>query len=433
MEQAQVLPTFGCRKEVLLSETGGDRATAYTMSNKILHVRDKLLCSWLDSRRLNHWAIVNPVNGSVEQRGTFPGQMADNHCGMALAVMSDGTIHALSGAHHGGFAHYGLATGSNWSEWQRLGMVGRRATYPSLAVDPDDTLHFCYRSSCSGGWELLYQRLSKGGVWTQPVPLVRNSYPGYIYWTNSLTTGPDGRLHLFFQNPFKPSAKTRYYGAGYLVSADGGRSWRQQDDGAPIEPPIEVLAAHRIEGKEINEAHIVEELVPDSFRLSHYYHGIHLSNSAVDGKGRPWVVLHRVQKEATLYHLEDGEWVGCELLPIVQGILPRWRIHTQSSLVVSADSTAHLALVVAPGDKPGWGPSEAEIIRLQLKIDGRVRKIGLVDRPNPQRARWLPSLEHRVLNAGSSESALLFTDGINAGGAAANQNDVSTKVRIQLW
>jgi len=59
MEQAQALPTFGRRKEVLLSETGGDRATAYTMSNKILRVRDKLFCSWLGSHRLNHWAVVD--------------------------------------------------------------------------------------------------------------------------------------------------------------------------------------------------------------------------------------------------------------------------------------------------------------------------------------------------------------------------------------
>ena len=293
MEQPQAPTIFGCRKEVLLSETGGDRATAYTMSNKVLRVRDK-------------------------------------------------------------------------------------------------------------------------------------------YWTNSLATGPDGRLHLFFQVPFKPSPKTRYYGAGYLVSADGGRSWRQVEDGAPIRPPLEVLAAHRIEGKDINDAHVVEEIVHANFRLSHYYHGIHLSNTAVDGTGRPWVVFHRVQKEATLYHLEDGDWVGRELPPIVRSVLPKWRIHTQSSLVVRADGAAHLALVVAPEDQPGWGPSEAEILRLQLTSNGRVHRIGLVDRPDPRRARWLPSLEHRVVNAGSNESALLFTDGINAGGASANRNDVSTKVRMQL-
>ena len=432
MEQPQTPPTFGGGKEVMLSETGGDRATAYTMSNKILRVRDKLLCSWLGSQRRNHWAIVDPVNGAIEERGTFPGRMADNHCGVALAGLSDGTIHALSGAHSGRFTHYGLAAGSDWSGWRRLGMVGREATYPSLIVDPDDTLHLCYRSNSSGGWELLYQRLAKGGEWTEPVPLVRNNYPGYIYWTNSLAAGPDGRLHLFFQVPFKPSAKTRYYGAGYLVSADGGGSWSQVEDGAPIRLPLEVLAAQRIEGKEINEAHVVEEIVHTNFRLSHYYHGIHLSNTAVDGKGRPWVVLHRVQKEATLYHLEDGKWVGRELLPIVRSILPKWRIHTQSSLLVRPDGAAHLALVVAPEDNLGWGPSEAEILRLQLKPNGRMRRIGLADRPDPDRARWLPSLEHRVVNAGSREPALLFTDGINAGGASANQNEVNTKVRLQL-
>ena len=46
-------------KEVLLSETGGDRATGYAMSNKILRIRDKLLCTWLDCSRFNHWAIVD--------------------------------------------------------------------------------------------------------------------------------------------------------------------------------------------------------------------------------------------------------------------------------------------------------------------------------------------------------------------------------------
>ena len=61
--------TTGKPRSILLSKTGGDRATAYAMSNKIARHNGRLLCTWIDSSRQNRWALVDPADGNILYQG----------------------------------------------------------------------------------------------------------------------------------------------------------------------------------------------------------------------------------------------------------------------------------------------------------------------------------------------------------------------------
>lgn len=103
-------------RNILLSNTGGDRGTAYVMSNKIARPDGRLICTWIDSDRQNRWALVDPKSGEVLRVGTVGEPRRDNHCGAAMATDIDGTLHLIIGGHHAPFVHYRMPTGSD--QWQ---------------------------------------------------------------------------------------------------------------------------------------------------------------------------------------------------------------------------------------------------------------------------------------------------------------------------
>ena len=70
-------------RQVMLSTTGGDRATGYTMNNKIVALPVGDLCTWLDSERQNRWAMVDRKRFEVVRSGTIGDPGLDNHCGAA--------------------------------------------------------------------------------------------------------------------------------------------------------------------------------------------------------------------------------------------------------------------------------------------------------------------------------------------------------------
>jgi len=131
---------------VLLSKTGGDRGTAYVMSNKIARRGGRLICTWIDSRRQNQWAMVDPNSGKILRTGPVGEPRRDNHCGAAMTTDVDGTLHLVVGAHHGPLVHYRMPPDDD--EWQVVEdgrAVGQLSTYPSLVCDGNGTLHLTYR------------------------------------------------------------------------------------------------------------------------------------------------------------------------------------------------------------------------------------------------------------------------------------------------
>ncbi|MHC4406440.1 MAG: BNR-4 repeat-containing protein, partial [Planctomycetota bacterium] len=239
-------------RSVLLSKKGGDRATAYVMSNKIARRGGLLLCTWLDVDRQNRWALVDPTDAKILREGTVGQPRKDNHCGAALATDPDGALHLLVGAHHGSFVHYRMAAdGDDWEPVEDGRAIGQAATYPSLVCDAHATLHLTYRYEPGGrDARLYYARRPTSRPWSEPRELVRCAVSEHSWLTGALKAGPEGRLHVVVSNTLPvpdvgPAA--RYYGASHLYSDDSGRSWRQFGDAESLKLPAPAAELKRIE------------------------------------------------------------------------------------------------------------------------------------------------------------------------------------------
>ena len=423
---------------ILLSKTGGDRATGYVMSNKIARREGMVVCTWLASERQNRWALVDPASGKVVREGAVGKPQSDNHCGAALATDTDGTLHLLVGAHHGSFVHYRMPPGrAGWEPVEDGRAIGQAATYPSVVCDGKGTLHLTYRYEPGGRNACLYYcRRPRGGRWSEPRSLVKNAVAEHSWLTNSIEVGPRGRVHVVVSNtlPFPgPRARGRYYGASHLYSDDSGQTWQQFGDDKPLTLPAPAAQLKRIEGDALRQERIEARYGGPPGPLNSYYHKILLSNVAVDERGRPWAIVHNLLNgSAELYRHEDAAgWVGIELRDSVTSLLPGFRVLHCGQVSRHRDGTIEAVLMVAPEAEPGWGTKGTELVRLLVGPDGSIARTELVRGRDPDLPHWLPSIERWCSHAPIDRPALLFTRGINAGGYQHNRNRVNTEVWLQ--
>ena len=423
-------------RSILLSQTGSDRATAYVMSNKILRRGEHLICTWLDSSRQNQWAMLDPGSGVVQHGGTIGDVGVDNHCGAALASTGSSSLYAVTGGHRTPFAFFQLPPEPNATTWVAVDGLNVVGTYPSLVSDSNETLHLAYRCHGADYWTLSYCRRPQGRPWSEPRVLVRASVPGYIYWTNALAVGPEGRLHLVLGNTRQLSDGSTYYGASHIYSDDSGEHWWQFSADRPLNPPIDAVQLALIEGDSLDPSRRLtaeRAAAVSQTRLNPIHLQLLLSNPVIDDRGYPWVVLHNcLAGNAMVFHADDGLWHGLPLVHEVEHLLPGYRVHMQSSLSRAASGELLAALMVAPRDHPEWGPSETELVRLRISQDGLVSQAELVCRPNPMVAHWLPSFEQWCWRDPVEMPAFMYTRGINAGGGPHNVNSVNTEVWLQL-
>jgi hypothetical protein len=429
----------GAARTLLLSRTGGDRATAYVMTGKIVRRQGLLMCTWLDVDRQNRWALVDPNKADVLREGTVGQVCKDNHCGAAVATDVDGTLHLVIGAHHGAFVHYRMPAGED--EWQPVedGLaIGQAATYPSLVCDTRGTLHLTYRHEPGGrNARLHYHRRPTDGRWSEPRVLAQNAVSEHSWLTNSIEVGPKGRLHLVLSNTLPvPDAgpAARYYGASHLYSDDSGHSWRQFGEAEPLALPVPGAKLRRIESDLLDPQRIEAEYGGPRGPLNSYYHKILLSNVAVDEQGRPWVVVHNLlEGTARLYrHEESAGWTGSALDDAVRSILPGHHVQHCGQVSRHRDGTIEAVLMVAPKTERGWGAKGTELVRVLVSPDGSIRRSELVCPTDPDMPQWLPSIERFCWHAPIDRPALLYTRGINAGGYSRNRNRVETEVWLQL-
>ena len=419
----------------LMSKRGGDRATGYTMSAKVVRLGDRFLCTWIDANRQNRWAMIDAETGVCLKEGAIGEPGLDNHCGAALAVAPSGYVHAVVGGHHSPLTHY------RWDPVEgetlsREAVIEAAATYPSLVCDAQGTLHLAFRCRHDDFWTLDYTRRSYDGSWSTPQSLVRAEKRGYVYWTNALALGPNGTVHLVCANTRPRAGGSRYHGASHLLSEDGGLSWRQLG-GGPLSLPVAVTDLALIEGPDAPDDRIeppdYEEAHAAPGPLNYNYLQMLLSNPVVDDEGMPWVVVHNgLTGGAVLYRGAAAGWAGVPLLGAVHGLYPGWRIHQQSTLSRHADGTLDVVLMVAPQDAPGWGPDETELVRLWITPGGEMHSVAPVCAPDSAAAHWLPSLERGSGAVPPDLPALLYTSGRNAGGFDQNVNALNTEVWLHL-
>jgi len=336
---ARALRADGANRALRLTTAGGDRAIGYVMSNKIARRGGQFVCTWLDVERQNRWALVDLARGEILRTGVIGQRRQDNHCGVALATDTDGTLHALVGAHHGSFVHYRwLPDEADWTPVEDGRAVGESATYPSLVCDGRGTLHVLYRREANGrDAHLVYCRRPRQGPWSEPRLLVRSAVSEHSWLTNAIEVGPSGRLHAVFSNTQLVPGQgpdARYYGAAHVYSDDAGETWQQFGDAHPLVLPAEAGWLQRIEGPSLSSERREARYGGARGPLNSYYHKMVLSNPAVDERGRPWAIVHNLLTgDAQLYrHEASGTWVGTPLADAVHSLLPGYQIRPTTSI-----------------------------------------------------------------------------------------------------
>ena len=410
-----------------LSDNGGDRATGYTMNNKIVSVPEGYLCTWLDSVRQNQWAHVDRDSGEILREGRIGAPGLDNHCGEALAITDD-LVHALIGGHHGPLEHHTMKIGV-WS-WRQVGAAGQQATYPSVTVDLAGALHVFYRHGSKEHWTLNTAHY-ENGTWSDAAELVRAHKPGYVYWTNGATTGPDGTIHLAFGNARTLADGSIHYGASHIQSRDRGLTWLTSKgeplSGRPLAAEsIPCIGDAEADDRAQSPVEILRYEAPGPENYN--YQQMNLSNPVTDAKGSIHVVLHHNKAgTADLWTLSNSRWsvrnVTADALCDSTG-----RIHPQSSLSIDASGVLHAVLMIEPTDHCVWGPDGTNIV--WVRIDGDNVSGQMLCERDPESAQWLPALEHPLIGGLDHVPALLYTRGKNAGGFGDNQNELKTKVYL---
>jgi hypothetical protein len=414
------------RARILLSEDGGDRATAYTMSNKIIRLPEGLLCTWIDSKKVNQWAIVSSRDGKKSKQGIIGGSRYDNHCGAALAVTPDGSVHAILGGHHSDLDHYQF-NAEAVNAWEHVSSIESLATYPCLVSDKKGMLHLTYRSQRDTNWTLDYCTFDKG-QWSDPKSLVQSVKKGYIFWTNTLAVGPENRLHLAFARIVPLQNGGQYHGASYIYSDDQGKTWSGDATGKIRDLPVRVSELLPLEGK-ASESRIADKTFLDQNDIpgpaSKEYLQMVLSNLVVDPKGIPHILYHNgIDGTVELMSCRREHWVSTPIMDELEERMPGYRVHMQSSLGVDAQGLLHAGIMMEPTIHNEWGPNGT--ITLAGIIDpvkGEAQFRTLTE-PDSACAIWLPACEQSA----PVRPSILLTKGQNAGGFSANLNVLKSHV-----
>ncbi len=409
-------------KPVLLSQCGSDRATAYSLSNKIVRHEGRILATWLDAasdpggRTKIQLAIANGNTGIIENIVSL-GEAVDNHCGAVLAMDHEDRLHMIIGAHGGSFFHRYSAPG-DFSSWSAPVEIPGENTYPTLACDPEGTLHLVYREY-GERWALQYRRCRTGEGWGTPWTIALSPTEGYNNFMQSLSVGPDGTLHLFFQFHFTTngnSADCETRMAAYLRSRDGGDTWT--NEGQLCQLPLTLESTRSF----------------ISFPGGKW----RLANHVVDSQGQPWVFVSLPEEpSAGLFRRAEGGWqrvdVGLEFSKLsFCGPMGR-----EVSLSRSRDGTIHLVAATRPdGVVSSWYDPQHELFHLRLNEQGQILSMVRLTQPNPDGAQWLPAVENwdwvRADDAFVDAPWLLYTCGQNRGGIGGdNANTLQTEVYLR--
>lgn len=143
--------------------------------------------------------VSSPVLLGVNGRGN-----PDGHNKPAIAVDSQGYIHAILGHHHGLFQYTrSLVPNSTTGGWTTPVDIGssnnplRGYTYVSMAIDKEDTIHIVGRFSDDNyRFDLDYLRKEADSDWENRGHLVRPFRSFYSTWDQQLTVDDLGRLFL---------------------------------------------------------------------------------------------------------------------------------------------------------------------------------------------------------------------------------------------
>ena len=402
-------PSVRVLSSTVLSTNGSTRATAYSMSNKIITADGKIFVAWLDMPS-NIQIKAYDIAADRWSETVLLGKGVDNHSGPAMTMDGDGYLYAVFGPHHGPFQFRRSAKPYDISKWQAVQYFGVTATYPSLVCDAQGTLHCTYRGGPEP-WRLMYQRQPKGGEWSEPMELVHSGVKdGYTQYGNPLMLAPDGTLHLAFHiYDMHPAAGKSI---GYLRSRDGGRTW-ENAAGEKMALPVTPESACFIEQG-------------DSLDMR-------ASNLAIDADGQPWMLaFHNDRRPRTLllWHHDGRTWQSRDLLPVIQQTFSEWEI-TYGTATFDRDGRLYIAAVIQYANAPKfWGDKSLETVLLVSGNRGKTFQTLPISQQDPEQPNWLPSIERPYGTKPIGVPAFLYTHG--GPGTSVTEGDSTEVIFVRL-
>ena len=323
---------------------------------------------------------------------------------------SRGYLYMAFGPHIGPFQFCRSARPYDASRWERLPPFGRRATYPSLICDANDTLHCAYRGA-DRPRKLLYQRRPKSGKWSRARVLVDPAVPdGYTQYGNILAVSDDGVLHLGFHiYDMHPAAGKSL---GYLCSRDGGRTWEAADGEAVNLPATPKTNCFIEQGPKLD---------------------MRIGGLVVDATGRPWLTavhLAKRPRSLTLWHHDGSRWRARDLLVDVRKRLPG-RGLVGGVLTFDRRGTLYVAATVLGGRaKTYWGHPSLEVVVLTSRDRGKTFAVTPVSKADPARPNWLANIEKPFGPRPIGVPSLMYTHG--GPGVGCTGGDPTEAVFVRL-
>ncbi len=373
-----------------LTSHGSTRATAYSMSNKIITADEKKYVTWLDSVSN---IMIQSLDLATNQWGeaVMLGKGVDNHSGAALTMDSDGYIYALFGPHHGPFQFVRSALPRDISSWEQQPEFGQFATYPGLICDSQDVLHLTYRGGPMPR-RLIYQQKKPGEPWSAPKALVYADVGDtYTQFGNPIAVSPSGVLHVGFHiyDLFPPAGNY----VGYLQSADGGTTWTTAKGDTVDLPATPDTDCFIEQGEDLN---------------------MRVGNLVLDSRGRPWLpVIHLEAGGRTniLYYLDNHQWHAIDLLPHLNQTMPG-KVILYATLTFDAKDRLYVAATVQDSSNTDfWGVPGQEVVLLFSVDQGESFDVYRISGSDSTAPSWLPSIERPFSHQPIGVPALMYTRG----------------------
>jgi hypothetical protein len=385
----------------LISKTGCSAATAHPAANKIVTAGGKTHVGWVDSDDDGFHVRVRTLDRQTGRwsPGHKIGAAYDNHGGPALAIDSQGFLHAVYYPHHHPFRYRRSAMPNDASEWEDEVSFGERCTYPSLVCGRDDTLYLACRESGGPQWVMNLYVKPPDDTWQGPTALVRAGAGGYAHFHQSLAWGPDHRtLHLFCV--ICDGDPLRSHTIGYLRSPDSGQSWERQD-GTRVSLPA---TAERVS---------VVEHFPDG--------GLSCGSIGVDPSGTPHLVYgtrRQLPLETWIARPNStGGWQKRPLSGEVAGLLPGagWGPYAPCFLTFDTEGRMFVAVTMVKAasltPQDTWHSSTNEIAWLESEDGGKRFTSQLVTKLDLLCPRRYVSLERPTGYNRIQRPGLIYTSG----------------------
>mgnify|MGYP001551110864 CR=1 FL=1 len=364
-----------------LSSSGDDFAARYEQTNKIVTANGKTHFAWLEAdldvkyrtydHSLQSWETITKL-----------GRAQDNHGGPALAIDPVGKLHTFFGPHGGLFEYFKSSTSWESSDWEGQASFGEVATYPSVAIDRNNTIHIAYRGKLdteshkdSVPLKLIYQYKKEGQPWSQPQlvasPCLENTdelykpVDEYAHYHHSLTISENGELHLLYDIYFK--SKLMYVGPrarwiGYLKKSilDDNGTWNYSNEWKTLSGN-----AHPLPISPASPGDAFVKVVSTSSDLA-----LTVSGVALDSRGRPWFTLREetfkaetcyedpvtgyltpdecdvTHRDYILYHHNGTSWEHWDLFQLLPSGLNNPKISNILPISIDANDNLYIAGVI---------------------------------------------------------------------------------------